>query len=137
MESSVIWGSPFEENRQELLAQNPGVQTFSSKQGIMSTYALWYLGVLPFVPLQWAKTGNFFSVVHPTATMQQHFRSSLAKPEHGMVRHIAADIATRLICWLLVSPALHAYLEARGVRVILWVLNSAQDWEPTAGKGHR
>eukprot|EP00288_Rhodomonas_lens_P000948 CAMPEP_0177731796 /NCGR_PEP_ID=MMETSP0484_2-20121128/22751_1 /TAXON_ID=354590 /ORGANISM="Rhodomonas lens, Strain RHODO" /LENGTH=283 /DNA_ID=CAMNT_0019244951 /DNA_START=34 /DNA_END=886 /DNA_ORIENTATION=+ len=138
LEGSVVWGSPSEPQREALMAQNANIKTFASKDGVISTYAFWYLGLLPFLRSSaLGQMADYFSVVHPTPAMRNHFHQLMAGPQPGPLREAMAQSGTAILSWLLDSPMMFQLLEARGVRVLLWVVNDEEDWERTARASNR
>lgn len=90
------------------------IRTFASFGQVIKVYLLFYIGLLPFVPIEF----DLFSIPGPTRAKQQLF---------GL-----RPVVARFLLGFLRAPTLWRHLQRRGVGVVVWVLNDADEFEEAA-----
>ncbi|TRY74731.1 hypothetical protein TCAL_01603 [Tigriopus californicus] len=114
---TTVWGS-FRQNTTDLChATNPDIGLFASFPRVLKILLLFYLGLLPFVPLK---------ETHFEIPMPRIFATSVIRdPPQGVIRSALARTAN----FLLMSPILFKHLEKRGIQTYIWVLNNEEEFE--------
>jgi glycerophosphoryl diester phosphodiesterase len=112
----VIWGSFSHRMQQEMARRRPDSHLFFSARAVLQLYAAYFTGLLPFLSLQ----AQYLEIPFITASVRPAFVSRLT-PALGPR---AASLAVSLLSWLGRRRALFSHLSARGVHVIVWVVNS-------------
>lgn len=114
---TTVWGS-FRQNTTDLChATNPNIGLFASFPRVLKILVLFYLGLLPFVPLK----ETHFEIPMPRI----YATSVIRDPNQGVIRSILARVAN----FLLMSPILFKHLEKRGIQTYIWVLNNEDEFE--------
>lgn len=97
-------------------ARRPHFRTFASFQDVVRVYVLFYLGLLPFVPL------DFDVLSIPLIT----------DVKVGLFGALVGARKALIAQFLLTSPVLWRHLQRRGVAVIGWVLNDENEFHQAA-----
>ena len=112
----VIWGSFSHRMQAEMARRRPDSHLFFSARAVLQLYAAYFTGLLPFLPLQ----AQYLEIPFITASVRPAFVSRLT-PALGPR---GASLAVSVLSWLGRRRSLFAHLSARGVHVIVWVVNS-------------
>ncbi len=116
----TIWGSLKYSNHKKILRSDPDLPSFFSLLDTMILYTLYYLGLLFLYPL-------------PSDSLQVPFLSThKLRHDTRYVKHrniIIKLLFVMIRALLRNSKALFRHLKARGVPVILWVLNEEEEYQ--------
>ncbi|XP_074414197.1 lysophospholipase D GDPD3 isoform X1 [Zonotrichia albicollis] len=87
---------------------------FSLERGLL-TLLLWYLGLLPLLPL--GEAALLFPL--PSIINRTYF---------PLPRGLAGHALSKMAAWFVLRPKLLKFLQSRGLQVWLWVLNEERDF---------
>lgn len=120
----TMWGSFNESTVRRLAALSPDVPRVYSTAGILRLLLAYYSGILPFISLR----DHQYSVPAPPQPGSDSHASWQARP-------LLKRWAMRCALWLIDSPRMFRHLQARGVRVTMWTLNSRQEVDYWMARG--
>ena len=104
----TVWGT-FRHDTTALCARaNPDVGLLFSFRRVIQVLAMYYTGLLPFVPLR----ETHFEIPMPTTWLSED-RRALAK----------------LLDWVLMRKKLIEHLQLRGIQTYVWTLNAEDEFE--------
>lgn len=107
----TVWGNFIDEINEKLRKKDPEIPTLFGIWRCLSLVAMFYSGILPFVPLK----EGFLEILLPSTLLKQ----DLTKKQR---------IIIRILDWFLMSPRLIKHLERRGIQTYLWVLNDDEEF---------
>ncbi|XP_065640316.1 lysophospholipase D GDPD1 [Hydra vulgaris] len=93
--------------------QDPNIHLVFSKERCLTLIVLFYIGLLPFVPLKEC----FLELPYPPSILK---RADLSLTER---------ILLKITDWLLIRPVIFQHLQKRGIQVYLWVVNDEKDFD--------
>lgn len=110
-----------DETTPALIGKNPvsrrkTFRTFASLMQVLQVYVLFYVGLLPLVPLDF----DLFSIPGPTKAKKRQFGNFLG------------PIKASIVMFFLRSPVLWKHLQRRGIAVVVWVLNDEDEFEESS-----
>ncbi|XP_006012940.1 lysophospholipase D GDPD3a [Latimeria chalumnae] len=112
----TIWASANDHIMDKCRVENPEMPfIFTVKRGII-LLALFYSGLLPFVSLP----ESFVETIMPSIYNRTYISES---------KVLQNKFVSTLFGWLTMRKSLFQHLEARGIQVILWVLNQDSDFQ--------
>uniref|UniRef100_A0A7S1J5C6 GP-PDE domain-containing protein n=1 Tax=Eutreptiella gymnastica TaxID=73025 RepID=A0A7S1J5C6_9EUGL len=104
-EAITVWGSFHNRITNKCYAQDPSIPLHTSAQRVALIYLLYFIGLLPFVPL---KEGSF-SIPFPRAL--------------GLAALADKPRLVKFLDWMICRPKLFRHLQARGIPLYFWVVN--------------
>lgn len=123
-EHLTIWGSMFPKAHSAARRINPTIPCFFSGGQVMLIYALYYTGLLFLYPLP----GDVF--LPPLITHHQMITIAKRLQNLGGCKAFFAKMAIVIVRALIRnSKSLYRHLRARGVIVIVWVINEYNEFE--------
>ena len=112
--SNTVWGNMAEAKNDLSYSVNPDITLFMSIRKVALTYAMFYLGLIGFVPMKEA----VFDIPMPSAIIDQ-FRDVLSRGQKMLAYTAHFLIMNRLLFW---------HLRRRGVKVVVFVLNQEENF---------
>ncbi|KAM5227366.1 LOW QUALITY PROTEIN: lysophospholipase D GDPD3 [Ctenodactylus gundi] len=112
----TIWASGKSSVMKKCKAANPQMPLSFSWNRALWMLLLYYLGLLPFVPIP----EKFFLCFLPTIINRTYFPFS-----RSGLNQLAAVVSK----WVIMRKSLIRHLEERGVQVVFWCLNEESDFE--------
>ncbi|XP_070587234.1 lysophospholipase D GDPD3-like [Erythrolamprus reginae] len=109
-----IWASFSDRILKKCQKANKDMPFVFSGKRVIILYSLWYLGLLPFVPLK----ESFLEFVLPSIINRTYF-----PVKKGMLGSLLAKFITKAT----MHKQLFKHLEDRGIQTLLWVLNEEKD----------
>lgn len=106
-------GATVDETTPALTRRRKSFRTFASLMQVLQVYLLFYIGLLPFVPLDF----DLFSIPGPTQIKKRQFGNFLG------------PIKASVLMFFLRSPVLWRHLQRRGIAVVVWVLNDEDEFK--------
>ena len=122
-EHLTIWGSMFPAQHKKIGKLNPNIPQFFSSGQTLLVYLLYYLGLLFLYPLP----ADAFMVPLFTTEKLRFFRKQLVK--RGRDSLLGRMLVVLLGVLIRNSKNLYRHLRARGVIVVVWVLNEVSEFE--------
>ena len=119
-EHLTIWGSLKHSNHKKILRSAPDLPSFFSLLDTMILYTLYYLGLLFLYPL----SSDALQVPF-LSTYKFHQDTNYVKNRNFLIKLVY--VMLRVI--LRNSKSLFRHMKARGVPVILWVLNEEEEYQ--------
>jgi len=119
-EEITPWGNFRETVNQKCFNKNPAIPLIFSMKRVAIALALFYTGLLPFIPLK----ESCFEILMPS-TATKLFDLSDRVPRLTWKHRVLVWI----IDLLLMRPMLFRHLQRRGMYVFVWVLNDDEDYE--------
>ncbi|XP_043942213.1 lysophospholipase D GDPD3 [Protopterus annectens] len=118
----TVWASTKNAIMDKCIAENPDMPVmFTVKRGLL-LLALYYSGLLPFVPLRESVLESPMPSVY----------NRTYDPPPGLMRN---KLVMKLVQKLTMRRSLFQHLEARGIQVYLWVLNQDSDFQKAFSLG--
>ncbi|XP_055334837.1 lysophospholipase D GDPD1-like isoform X2 [Paramacrobiotus metropolitanus] len=115
-EHLTVWGNFRDLITQKCYHENPHIPLLFSIKRVVATVALFYTGLLPFLPIK----EQFFEVCMPSIFLDQDTNFEIAKR------------STRFYVWfidkILMRKSLFDHLRKRGIQVYIWVLNTEDEF---------
>uniref|UniRef100_A0A3P9KZ40 Glycerophosphodiester phosphodiesterase domain containing 1 n=1 Tax=Oryzias latipes TaxID=8090 RepID=A0A3P9KZ40_ORYLA len=112
----TVWGNSSNQVVKKCYKENPQIPVLFSLPRVLQLLALFYSGLLPFVPIK----EQFLEIPMPSIITKLKGPNSLTGSQ-------------RFIIWLadtlLMRKALFQHLTARGIQVYIWVLNDEEDFQ--------
>ncbi|KAF6720920.1 Glycerophosphodiester phosphodiesterase domain-containing protein 1 [Oryzias melastigma] len=112
----TVWGNSSNQVVKKCYKENPQIPVLFSFPRVLQLLALFYSGLLPFVPIK----EQFLEIPMPSIITK-------LKDPNGLTR------TQRFTIWLadtlLMRKALFQHLTARGIQVYIWVLNDEEDFQ--------
>jgi lysophospholipase D len=94
------------------VSRRQSFRTFASMYQVLMVYVLFYLGILPLIPLDF----DLFSIPGPTQVKGRQFANFLG------------PVKSSILLFFLHSPVLWKHLQRRGIGVVVWVLNDEEEF---------
>lgn len=113
-EDKTVWGNIKVETTEACYQTNPSIGLFFSFNRVMALLALYYTGLLPFVPLK----ETHLEIPMPSI-MTRHELKQLGP---------AKNLIVTLMDKILMRKKLFEHLRLRGIPVYVWVLNNEADF---------
>lgn len=115
-EEITVWGNKQQAISTKCYKCNPNIPLIFSLRRVLILLALYYSGLLPFVPLR----ETFLEIVMPSIILDEtKSLVDLSRKKRLFIKF--CDI-------LLMRPSLFKHLEKRGIQVYLWVLNDEEEF---------
>ncbi|XP_060029002.1 lysophospholipase D GDPD3 isoform X3 [Erinaceus europaeus] len=118
----TIWASEKSSVMKKCKAANPEMPTSLTVSRVVWVLLLYYLGLLPFVPIP----EKFLLCFLPTIINRTYFPFSC--PALNKLAAVAFK-------WIIMRKSLIQHLEQRGVQVVFWCLNEESDFETAFSLG--
>ncbi|KAM3823279.1 lysophospholipase D GDPD3 [Vipera latastei] len=118
----TIWASVQNRILKKCHKANKDMPYIFSRKRVIALLCLWYLGLLPFVPLK----ESFLEFVLPSIINRTYF-----PVEKGRLGSLLAKFTTKVA----MHKQLFKHLEDRGIQILLWVLNEEKDFEEAFSYG--
>ncbi|XP_014787325.1 lysophospholipase D GDPD1 [Octopus bimaculoides] len=115
-EQITVWGNRQETINGKCFKCNPRIPLVFSFRRVLILLALFYSGLLPFVPIK----ESFLEVIMPSIILDEK-KSLLQFSKNKRLLIQFCDI-------ILMRPLLFEHLEKRGIQVYLWVLNDDDEF---------
>eukprot|EP00520_Triparma_pacifica_P015662 CAMPEP_0118639948 /NCGR_PEP_ID=MMETSP0785-20121206/4496_1 /TAXON_ID=91992 /ORGANISM="Bolidomonas pacifica, Strain CCMP 1866" /LENGTH=351 /DNA_ID=CAMNT_0006531311 /DNA_START=310 /DNA_END=1365 /DNA_ORIENTATION=+ len=124
---NVIWGNRFSVKIQRACEDYDHViPTFSTAAQWSWVYIAYYAGVLPFLPIQHFDVFN--AVLINEARWRRLLIGSVGQHFFGDIVLVVFNVIQRTLNWLLRAPSLFDHLQKRGIPVVAFVVNDAEEW---------
>lgn len=107
----TVWGNFQDKVNTKLYKKDPEIPVLFGIWRCVSLVAMFYCGILPFVPLK----EGFLEIILPSTLLKR----DLTKKQRFLVK---------VVDWFLMSPTLIKHLERRGIQTYLWVLNENEEF---------
>ncbi|CAG0879264.1 unnamed protein product [Darwinula stevensoni] len=120
----TVWGSPNDTIARWCHETNPEVGLLFSMRRVVVVCFLFYLGLLPYVPLK----ETHLEVPLLSIFLGEDFQEAWGK-------HAGRQLLVRAANLFLFRRSLYRHLDRRGIPTYLWVLNREKDWKEAFDNG--
>ncbi|XP_028396565.1 lysophospholipase D GDPD1-like [Dendronephthya gigantea] len=107
----TVWGTFSDEVNSKLYKKDPEISLLFGIWRCVSLVAMYYLGILPFVPLK----EGFLEILLPSTLLKRDLTNN-------------QRMIVRIVDWFIMNPSLIKHLERRGIQTYLWVLNEDEEF---------
>jgi len=118
MEKKVIWGAGSNQTTQFMHRYNPNIPLLFSLRQLFLLYAKYYTGLLPFLGIK----EKFLEIPIISSSFRAH---AFGQFGHGRLARFALGV----LHFLITRKRLFRHLQKRGIKVILWVANTDEDFD--------
>ncbi|GAB1607334.1 lysophospholipase D GDPD1-like [Argonauta hians] len=115
-EEITVWGNKEETINGKCFKCNPNIPLVFSFRRVLILLALFYSGLLPFVPLK----ESFLEIIMPSIILDE--KKSLLESTRNR------RLFVQFCDMVLMRPLLFEHLGKRGIQVYLWVLNNEEEF---------